>query len=206
MGNMHVTQTGQFWTTTNSVENSLSYEADTFSTNHQITKFYETWRLLINFHIILLHRLGNASDFLASCPAVKSLYACLCFLRVPHAAWFVQPNNVWQVQIIKLYTSQFTPASRHFLYLRFKNFSQHCVTEHPRHTFFPFSEGPSSTLTQNNSHNNTRSSTFFVANGNTWFLTNKQYIIPRIQSAPNIYANTTLIFRNNFKTPAFSEH
>lgn len=35
MGNTHVTQTGQFWTTTNSVENSLSYEADTFSTNQQ---------------------------------------------------------------------------------------------------------------------------------------------------------------------------
>lgn len=136
---------------------------------------------------------------------VKSLYAWLCLLRVPHAAWFVQPNNVWQVKIIKRYTAQFTPASRHFLYLRFKNFSQHCVTEHPRHTFFPFSEGPSSTLTQNNSHNNSRSSTFFVANGKTWFLTNKQYITPRIQSAPNICANTTLIFRNNFKTPAFSE-
>jgi hypothetical protein len=58
--------------------------------------------------------------------------------RPSHSPWRDHPNSVWwRVQITKLLTVRFPPASCHFVQHRCKWSPEHPVVRHPQPVFFP---------------------------------------------------------------------
>jgi hypothetical protein len=68
-----------------------------------------------------------------------SLHSLSCYIpRLFHSPWFYHPNVIgWGLQMVKLFITQFSPVSLHFLRLGLKYLLEHPSLEHPHVMFLP---------------------------------------------------------------------